>query len=212
MALTQINLPNSFIDSLDNVSRKLDTYTEDTLKAGAGVLEPIMGRQAQSKYRQRTVRESESTGQLTVTLGVFSVKARADGKHDIKLGFAEIRADSRSNALIANVLEYGSIRQASRPFLAPTRIRTRKTVIEAMKRTLTTRLAQDTNRDPYTTTASTPANPSHQGWVGLRGRCLDSITPNHLPRYRPIADVLDVFADNIPGATVKHVRITVHHG
>lgn len=90
-----------------------------------------------------TIRESQSTGQLAAALGISPVKARADGKHDIKVGFAQTRTDGRSNALIANVLEYGSTRQAPRPFLAPTRVRTRKTAIEAMKHTLATRIAQD---------------------------------------------------------------------
>ena len=90
-----------------------------------------------------TVRESQSTGQLAAALGISPVKARADGKHDIKVGFAETRNDGRSNALIANVLEYGSTRQTARPFLAPTRVRTHKSAIEAMKHTLATRLNQD---------------------------------------------------------------------
>lgn len=143
MARAQINLPNSFIDSLDNVSRNLDTYAEDALRAGASVVEPVMAANLQASIGSATVRESESTGQLAAALGISPVKARADGKHDIKVGFAETRADGRSNALIANVLEYGSTRQVARPFLAPTRVRTRKSAIEAMKHALATRLAQD---------------------------------------------------------------------
>lgn len=143
MARAQINLPNSFIDKLQGVSRNLDTYAEEALKAGAGVVEPVMAANLKASIGKGTVRESESTGQLAGALGVSPVKARADGKHDIKVGFAENRADGRSNALIANVLEYGSSRQVARPFLAPTRVRIRKTAIEAMKHALATRLNQD---------------------------------------------------------------------
>lgn len=142
MANARINLPNSFIDKLEGVSRNLDVYAKEALEAGADVVEPVMRANLKASIGAGTVRESRSTGQLLSALGVSPVKAREDGKHDVKVGFAETRDDGANNALIANVLEYGRSNQEARPFLAPTRVRTRKRAIEAMKHALSARLGK----------------------------------------------------------------------
>ena len=51
----------------------------------------------------------------------------------MKVGFAEPRSDGRSNAMIANVLEYGKSGQPAKPFLKPARTASRAPCIAAMK-------------------------------------------------------------------------------
>lgn len=79
MARAQINLPNSFIDKLQGVSRNLDVYAEEALEAGADVVEPVMRTNLKASIGKGTVRQSRSTGQLLAALGVSPVKTRADG-------------------------------------------------------------------------------------------------------------------------------------
>ena len=52
-------------------------------------------------------------------LGKTSVRVDDDGNSNIKIGFSEHRTDGVSNAMLANVLEYGKHGQAAKPFLKP---------------------------------------------------------------------------------------------
>lgn len=71
--------------------------------------------------------------------GSFFVAVRKEAadirNYNVKVGFAEPRSDGRSNAMIANVLEYGKSGQPAKPFLKPARTASRAPCIEAMKRT-----------------------------------------------------------------------------
>ena len=58
-----------------------------------------------------------------------------DGNLDVKVGFSEGRGDV-SNAMLANVLEYGKHGQPPRPFLKQTKSSSRKPCIEAMQASL----------------------------------------------------------------------------
>ena len=89
-------------------------------------------------------------GELMHSLGITPVKVDRNGIHNAKIGFNEPRKDQggsiitksgkkrtyyvRTNAMIANVLEYGSSKQRARPFLAPAKRSSRKPALEAMER------------------------------------------------------------------------------
>ncbi|MBH5299851.1 HK97 gp10 family phage protein [Corynebacterium silvaticum] len=141
MAKAQIKLPTAFIDSLDAASALLDAAADEVLNAGADVVEPRL-RANLTVTIGKGVTPSRSTGQLLGALGTTAVRVNSRGEHNLKIGFAENRRDGRSNALIANVLEYGRSNQPARPFLAPTRSQTRRPATEAMKQALTARMNQ----------------------------------------------------------------------
>ena len=72
------------------------------------------------------------------------VKKSSRGIYNIKIGFAEPRRKQYAakkkrsyytitNAMIANVLEYGKTGQSPRPFVRPARVASKKPAIEAMK-------------------------------------------------------------------------------
>ena len=80
--------------------------------------------------------DSRSTGELERSLGLSSVKMDRDGNHNIKIGFAEPRSDGGSNAMLANIIEYGKSGQPAKPFLKPAQTSSRKACTSAMIRKL----------------------------------------------------------------------------
>lgn len=139
MAKATINMPTAFLDALNAADTQLDAFAGEALKAGASVVEPRMRSNLAAAIGRGTKSPSRSTGQLLSALGTTGVKTSSQGVHNIKVGFGENRTDGRSNALIANVLEYGRSNQVPRPFLAPTRAQARRGAVEAMKQTMKTK-------------------------------------------------------------------------
>ena len=82
-----------------------------------------------------TKTKSRSTGKLAASLGVSPAKLDRDGNLDVKVGFSEGRGDV-SNAMLANLLEYGKHGQPPKPFLKLTKASSRKPCIEEMLRVL----------------------------------------------------------------------------
>ena len=62
-----------------------------------------------------------------------TVKLDRSGNHNIKVGFAEPRSGGKSNAKIANILEYGRHGQPAKPFLKPAKTASKAACIEAMR-------------------------------------------------------------------------------
>lgn len=111
---------------MDEVAEKvLQAGGEVVLDAARAKLEGVIGRD--TKYPSR------ATGTLADSLGLSPVKPGRDGSHDIKVGFAEGRADGKSNALLANVLEYGKSNQPAKPFMKPAKRASKKQAIAAMQ-------------------------------------------------------------------------------
>jgi HK97 gp10 family phage protein len=79
------------------------------------------------------VLSGESSGELLRSLGKSPARVNREGNTDIKIGFAENRTDGKSNALLANVLEYGKVGQPPKPFFKPAKKQTQTTVESAMK-------------------------------------------------------------------------------
>lgn len=68
-------------------------------------------------------------------LGESPVGLDKNGNHNIKVGFREGRTDGATNALIANVLEYGKSGQPPKPFLKPAVSVTKREVVAVMEET-----------------------------------------------------------------------------
>jgi hypothetical protein len=74
-----------------------------------------------------TKTKSRSTGKLAASLGLSPAKLDRDGNFDVKVGFSEGRGDI-SNAMLANVLEYGKPLSAAEAFLKADEIIESKTL------------------------------------------------------------------------------------
>lgn len=75
------------------------------------------------------------TGQLKDSLGLSPVLQNKSGQSNIKVGFAEPRRDGKSNAMVANTIEYGKSGQAPKPFIAPAKRKSKAAALKAMEDT-----------------------------------------------------------------------------
>ena len=140
-------LPDDFLKKTEQLADKTDAIIEKSLEAGGkvvldkvrGNLRAVVGKDL--KYTKR------STGELLSSLGLSPVKVDRKGIHNIKLGFNEPRRkqsavkgkrsyNTSTNAMIANVIEYGRHGQPAKPFLKPARSSSRAACIQAMNETL----------------------------------------------------------------------------
>ena len=119
MAKAEISMPDDFLDRLSRLGERIDDVSEKVLIAGGEVIESQVRDNLKGVIGRNTKYESQSTGQLLSSLGKTSVRVDDDGNSNIKIGFSEHRTDGVSNAMLANVLEYGKHGQAAKPFLKP---------------------------------------------------------------------------------------------
>ena len=133
MAKVEIKLPEDFLLRLSRLGDKTDEIIPKVLEAGGEVVEEKVRANLRAVIGRNTKERSRSTGELLSALGVSPAKIDRDGDYNIKVGFAEPRSDGRSNAMIANVLEYGKSGQPAKPFLKPAKTVARAPCIEAMK-------------------------------------------------------------------------------
>lgn len=130
MAKCTCKLPEELLKKLSRLGSKMDDVSETVLETGGEiVLDKV-------KSNLQGVLSGESTGELLGSLGLSKVLLGRDGNHNIKVGFAEPRRDGKSNAMIANIIEYGKSGQPARPFLKPAKSQSRKTCIDAMTKKL----------------------------------------------------------------------------
>lgn len=135
MAKVKIQMPDEFLDQLVGMGNELDAAIPKALEAGGKVVLEKMKGSLRAAIGRGTKYESRSTGKLAAALGVSSARPDRDGNLDVKVGFSEGRGDV-SNAMLANVLEYGKHGQPPRPFLKQTKSSSRKPCIEAMQASL----------------------------------------------------------------------------
>ena len=129
MAKAEISMPTDFLDRLSRLGERIDDVSEKVLIAGCEVIEAQVRDNLKGVIGHNTKYESQSTGQLLSALGKTSVRVDDDGNSNIKIGFSEHRTDGVSNAMLANVLEYGKHGQAAKPFLKPA-VKSAKTACE----------------------------------------------------------------------------------
>ena len=134
MAKVSIQLPTAFMDQLTKIAAKTDAAIPKALEAGGKVVFEKMQANLHCAIGRDTKYKSRSTGKLLAALGVSPVKVNDEGNFDVKVGFSEGR--SVSNAMLANILEYGKHGQPPKPILKPTRASSRNPCIEAMQNVL----------------------------------------------------------------------------
>ena len=133
MAKVQVKMPEDFLLKLSRLGDKTDEIIPKVLEAGGEVVVEKVRANLCSVVGRDTTVGSRSTGELVSALGVSPAKIDREGNYNVKVGFAEPRSDGRSNAMIANVLEYGKSGQPAKPFLKPARTASRAPCIAAMK-------------------------------------------------------------------------------
>lgn len=120
MAKCTCKLPDELLKKLSRLGSKMDSIGEDVLKTGGEiVLDKV-------KSNLKGVLSGESTGELESSLGLSKVLMDKNGNQNIKVGFSEPRSDGKSNAMLANIIEYGKSGQPARPFLKPAKTASRK--------------------------------------------------------------------------------------
>lgn len=144
MAKLKPKLPDDLMIQLEKLSGQTEPIVEKVLKAGAEIVED------KARANLKNSLSGESSGQLLGALGTSPVKTNDDG-WDIKIGFNEPRQDKKggttykkklksgkvseyqlTNAMVANILEYGKKGQAAKPFMKPARDASRAKVSKAM--------------------------------------------------------------------------------
>ena len=135
MAKVQIEMPQKLLAQLEDMGNSLDAAIPKALAAGGKVVLDKMKSNLQAVIGRGTKTKSRSKGKLAASLGVSPAKLDRDGNLDVKVGFSEGRGDV-SNAMLANVLEYGKHGQPPKPFLKLTKSSSRKPCIEEMQRVL----------------------------------------------------------------------------
>ena len=131
----KIQMPDDFLNKFAGIGNALDAAIPKALAAGGKVVMAKMKSNLRAAIGRGTKFKSRSTGKLAASLGVSPAKLDRDGNLDVKVGFSEGRGDA-SNAMLANVLEYGKHGQQPKPFLKQTKSSSRKPCIEAMQMVL----------------------------------------------------------------------------
>lgn len=145
MAKCEITLPEELQKKLDRLGRQTDEITAKALEAGAEATLPHLRSGLKDVIGKDTKYESRSTGELIRSLGISPVMVDREGSPNIKVGFNEPRRVQRAakgkrsyytatNAMLANVLEYGKHGQPPKPFLKQAKNRSRKAAAAAMQR------------------------------------------------------------------------------
>ena len=135
MAKVKIEMPTDLLDQLAGMGNALDAAIPKALEAGGKVVLDKMKSNLRAAIGRGIKGKSRSTGKLTAALGVSPAKLDRDGNLDVKVGFSEGRGNV-SNAMLANLLEYGKHGQSPKPFLKQTKSSSRKPCIEEMQRVL----------------------------------------------------------------------------
>ena len=132
MAKMKLEMPDELMRKLSRLGGKTDAICEKALKEGAEVVKMAVASSLDSAIGHGTKYESRSTGQLRSALGISPVKQGKNGELDIKIGLVENRNDGKSNAMIANVLEYGKPGQSPTGFLKKAKNKSKKTATNRM--------------------------------------------------------------------------------
>ena len=128
MAKCTAKLPEELLKKLSRVGSSMDAIANSALKAGGEVV------LKKTKSNLQSMVEGPSTGQLVNALGLSPVLLDRNGNYNIKVGFDEYRADGSSNAMVANIIEYGKHGQPAKPFLKNAKISSKKECEETMAR------------------------------------------------------------------------------
>lgn len=130
MAKCTYKLPEDFLKKLSSLGSHMDEVSEKVLQAGGEVV------LQKTRSNLVSVLSGESSGELVSALGLSGVRLDRDGNLNIKVGFDEPRRDGSSNAMVANIIEYGKHNQPAKPFLKPAKSQSKSECIDTMVATL----------------------------------------------------------------------------
>lgn len=136
MAKVDVKMPEEFLLKLSKLGANTDAVAEKVLKAGGEVVLKRTQANLSAVIGSGLKYDARSTGELEGSLGLTPAKMDRDGNHNIKLGFSEPRSDGGSNAMLANLIEYGKHGQPAKPFLKPAKSASRAECIRVMSQTL----------------------------------------------------------------------------
>jgi HK97 gp10 family phage protein len=125
-------MPDDFLQKISALEKRTDEIVPRVLAAGAEIMLAKVKSNLQAVIGKGTKHKSRSTGKLLEALGVSGARLDREGNHNVKVGFAEPRSGGGSNALIANVIEFGKHNQPPKPFLKPAKSAAKSAVIAAM--------------------------------------------------------------------------------
>lgn len=136
MAKVDVKMPEDFLLKLSKLGANTDAVAEKVLKAGGEVVLKRTQANLSAVIGSGLKYDARSTGELEASLGLSPAKTDRDGNHNIKLGFSEPRSDGGSNAMLANLIEYGKHGQPPKPFLKPAKSASRAECVRVMSETL----------------------------------------------------------------------------
>lgn len=130
MSLKTIKMPDKLLGKLSKLGKNTDMIAERVLEVGGEVMVKKIRENLSSVVGSGTKYKSRSTRELEDSLGVAPMDVDKNGNHNVKVGFNEPRRkqyeakgkrsyNTATNAMIANVLEYGKHGQPAKPFLKP---------------------------------------------------------------------------------------------
>ena len=131
-----ISFDHELQKKLQKLGRETDQILGAAMEAGAAAALPIVRQNLESAIGN-TKEKSRSTGELVASLGVSPALVDNEGNTNVKIGFNEPRRVqtvakgkrsyyTATNAMIANVLEYGKHGQPARPWLKRSKSRSAK--------------------------------------------------------------------------------------
>ena len=129
-------MPDDFLQKISRLEERTDDIIPKVLEAGGKVVLDQVHSNLQAVIGRGTKYPLQSSGELVSALGLSPAKMDRNGNFNVKVGFNEPRRGGASNAMIANVIEYGKHGQQPKPFLKPAKSASRAACIEAMKRKL----------------------------------------------------------------------------
>ena len=132
MAKATIKMPEEFLLKVSRLGAKTDEILPRVLEAGAEIVEDKVRSNLTAVISKDLKEKSRSTGQLLSALGTSGALQDRNGDFNVKIGFAENRTDGKSNAMLANILEYGKHGQPAKPFLKLAKTSTKSACISAM--------------------------------------------------------------------------------
>ena len=136
IARVSFTMPEDFLDAISRLEERTDDIIPKVLETGGQVVLGAVRSNLRAVIGRGTKAPSRSTGELVSALGLSPAKMDRNGNSNVKVGFRESRKGGASNALIANVIEYGKHGQPPKPFLKPAKSASRSACTEAMKRKL----------------------------------------------------------------------------
>jgi hypothetical protein len=136
LAKVDFKMPEDFLDKVSRLENSTDVIIPKVLEAGGNVVLGRVRSNLQAVIGRNLKYKSRSTGELVSALGVSRARLDRNGNYNVKIGFREPRRGAATNALIANVIEYGKHGQPPKPFLKPAKSASRTACIDAMKRKL----------------------------------------------------------------------------